>query len=221
MVLLVLIAFDAIARTEPPSSVVWAPPPPVQFASNSARVTEAARRTLAAYASMARRKRHVRLSITGFTDERGAARVNRELSMRRALAVQRVLLDLGVSETQMDVHGGGEMPGDAGARRVDILVSVIGPVTFRALPFGGKAPIRLVIYLPDFAPRSVRLRLLARGAAVAERTIASNGRVDVADLAALLRYRDTADLEVSVSPVDGAWPVIAIGEGDARAIRLP
>ena len=220
MVVLAAMSPELAALTEPPSVVVWAPPPPVRFASGSARVMKEDRRFLAAWATMARAKPRVRLSITGYCDERGSAADNRALSMRRAVAVQRALAELGVSESQMSVRAGGETGGGASARRADIQVSVRGPVTFRAIPFGGKARVRLVIYnLPDDAPRTLRLRVPARGAVVSQ--LAPPGRIGIADVAALLGVRGTADLEVSVSPGEGGWPVVAIGEGETRVVRLP
>lgn len=220
LVLTTAVGQRAAASTEVPSSVVWAPPPPIQFELGSAVVPPGARSTLRSLAATAR-PRGVRLHLTGFADTRGAADANRELSRRRAIAVKRALVELGVAERQIIVTAHGETVGGARARRVELGVSMEGPATFRAVPFGS-GRVRLVIYLRDGVARTARLRVLQRAQVVGEATVATPHRIDVADVAQLLQRRvdGPADLEVLVSPDGGHWPVVAIEDASGIVKRI-
>ena len=91
----------------------------IYFATNSAHLTTAARALLREKAAILERNPALTLTLTGHADARGAADYNQRLSERRAEAVQRFLVELGIATQRLTSEGRGEeapaMPG-AGER---------------------------------------------------------------------------------------------------------
>jgi outer membrane protein OmpA-like peptidoglycan-associated protein len=136
----------AVATTTPPSSTTRAPSTTsrstvasttkttaskatnftVQFASESASLSDAARATLTTVATKIRSLPNgTRVTLTGVADNRGNAATNEKLSRDRAAAVKAALLDLGAKNATYDIVAKGEEVGaDLNkARRVDIVIT--------------------------------------------------------------------------------------------------
>jgi peptidoglycan-associated lipoprotein len=80
----------------------------IYFATNSAHLTAAARALLREKAAILARNPALTLTLTGHADARGAADYNQQLSERRAAAVQRFLVSLGVDVGRLTSDGRGE-----------------------------------------------------------------------------------------------------------------
>ena len=80
----------------------------IYFATNSAHLTNASRALLREKASILQRNPALTLTLTGHADARGAAEYNQRLSERRAAAVQRFLLELGIESERLTSEGRGE-----------------------------------------------------------------------------------------------------------------
>jgi peptidoglycan-associated lipoprotein len=80
----------------------------VYFAFNSAQLTTTSRALLREKAAILARNPSLILTLTGHADARGPADYNQRLSERRAAAVQRFLLELGISSERLTVQGRGE-----------------------------------------------------------------------------------------------------------------
>jgi peptidoglycan-associated lipoprotein len=80
----------------------------IYFATNSAHLTTASRALLREKASILQRNPALTLTLTGHADARGAAEYNQRLSERRAAAVQRFLLELGIESERLTSEGRGE-----------------------------------------------------------------------------------------------------------------
>ena len=80
----------------------------IYFATNSAHLTNASRALLREKASILQRNPALTLTLTGHADARGAADYNQRLSERRAAAVQRFLLELGIESERLTSEGRGE-----------------------------------------------------------------------------------------------------------------
>lgn len=80
----------------------------IYFATNSAHLTTASRALLREKASILQRNPALTLTLTGHADARGAADYNQRLSERRAAAVQRFLLELGIESERLTSEGRGE-----------------------------------------------------------------------------------------------------------------
>jgi outer membrane protein OmpA-like peptidoglycan-associated protein len=80
----------------------------VQFATNSATLTDAGKATLDELADTAKRLKFVAGAVVGHTDDTGSAAYNQRLSERRAATVARYLEDKGISESRLAVSGAGE-----------------------------------------------------------------------------------------------------------------
>jgi outer membrane protein OmpA-like peptidoglycan-associated protein len=80
----------------------------IYFSTNSAHLTSAARALLREKAAILVRNPALTLTLTGHADARGAADYNQRLSERRAAAVQRFLVDLGVGSERLTSEGRGE-----------------------------------------------------------------------------------------------------------------
>ncbi|HJR67058.1 MAG TPA: OmpA family protein [Gemmatimonadaceae bacterium] len=80
----------------------------IYFATNSAHLTNAARTLLREKAAILARNPALTLTLTGHADARGAADYNQRLSERRAAAVQRFLLGLGIDAERLTSEGRGE-----------------------------------------------------------------------------------------------------------------
>ncbi len=90
----------------------------LHFASNRAEVREEARQRLADVAEAARLSNGV-VKVLAYADARGSARYNGKLSLRRAEAVRRELLALGLEPRQVEVRGRGESEPVASNRTAD------------------------------------------------------------------------------------------------------
>ena len=77
--------------------------------TNSAHLTSAARALLREKAAILARNPALTLTLTGHADSRGAADYNQRLSERRATAVQRFLVELGVDSQRLTSEGRGEV----------------------------------------------------------------------------------------------------------------
>lgn len=103
----------------PPPPVVEEPPPPppvrqrivlrgVNFDFNSSEIRSDSRPVLEQAATLLSEHPEVRVRIEGFTDDIGSEAYNQALSVRRAEAVYRYLVNLGVAPERLTVHGFGE-----------------------------------------------------------------------------------------------------------------
>ena len=104
----------------------------IYFSTNSAHLTTAARALLREKAAILQRNPGLTLTLTGHADARGAADYNQQLSERRATAVQRFLVELGIPSERLTSDGRGEeVPAVEGSgervwqrnRRVEFLIS--------------------------------------------------------------------------------------------------
>jgi peptidoglycan-associated lipoprotein len=80
----------------------------IYFATNSAHLTSATRALLREKAAILARHSGLTLTLTGHADARGPSDYNQRLSERRAAAVQRFLLDLGIAADRLTSEGRGE-----------------------------------------------------------------------------------------------------------------
>jgi outer membrane protein OmpA-like peptidoglycan-associated protein len=104
----------------------------IYFSTNSAHLTTAARALLREKAAILARNPALTLTLTGHADSRGAADYNQRLSERRAAAVQRFLVEVGVESERLTTEGRGEeAPAAEGSgervwqrnRRVEFVIS--------------------------------------------------------------------------------------------------
>src|SRR5688572_25320502 len=104
----------------------------IYFAFNSAHLTTASRALLREKAAILARNPSLTLTLTGHADARGPANYNQQLSERRAAAVQRFLVELGITPERLTSEGRGEeAPAVQGSgepvwqrnRRVEFLIS--------------------------------------------------------------------------------------------------
>jgi peptidoglycan-associated lipoprotein len=89
--------------TEPSSP--WAP---VRFEFNEHKLSVPAQQTLNTLAECIKAKPNTKLVVEGHADERGTEEFNLQLSNRRAAAVKRYLMDLGVKDGDLETVGYGE-----------------------------------------------------------------------------------------------------------------
>ena len=80
----------------------------IYFATNSAHLTTASRALLREKAAILARNSSLTLTLTGHADARGPTNYNQRLSERRAAAVQRFLLELGIAPDRLTSEGRGE-----------------------------------------------------------------------------------------------------------------
>jgi outer membrane protein OmpA-like peptidoglycan-associated protein len=104
----------------------------IYFLFNSAHLTAASRALLREKAAILARNPSLTLTLTGHADARGPADYNQRLSERRAAAVQRFLVELGITPERLTSEGRGEeAPAEQGTgervwqrnRRVEFLIS--------------------------------------------------------------------------------------------------
>jgi peptidoglycan-associated lipoprotein len=104
----------------------------VYFAFNSAHLSAASRALLREKAAILARNPALTLTLTGHADARGPANYNQRLSERRATAVQRLLVELGIAPERLTSEGRGEeVPAVQGTgervwqrnRRVEFLIA--------------------------------------------------------------------------------------------------
>jgi outer membrane protein OmpA-like peptidoglycan-associated protein len=104
----------------------------VYFATNSANLTTASRALLREKAAILARNSALAVALTGHADVRGTADYNQRLSERRAAAVKRFLVELGVTPERLTSEGrGAESPAAQGSgerawrlnRRVEFAIS--------------------------------------------------------------------------------------------------
>lgn len=104
----------------------------IYFSTNSAHLTNATRALLREKAAILARNPALTLTLTGHADARGAADYNQKLSERRAAAVQRFLVELGIQAERLTSEGRGEeAPAMEGSgervwqrnRRVEFMIS--------------------------------------------------------------------------------------------------
>src|SRR5688500_6060806 len=80
----------------------------VHFALNRSELTAEAPRTLAADAKRLLENPTLRIRVEGHADERGSTEYNLALSDRRATAIRRYLMDLGVASDRIETLAFGE-----------------------------------------------------------------------------------------------------------------
>jgi outer membrane protein OmpA-like peptidoglycan-associated protein len=104
----------------------------IYFSFNSAHLTAASRALLREKAAILARNPALTLTLTGHADARGPSDYNQRLSERRAAAVQRFLVELGIAPERLTSEGRGEeAPAEQGTgervwqrnRRVEFLLS--------------------------------------------------------------------------------------------------
>lgn len=113
----------------------------VLFNTDQAVLTEGGQRTIRKLADVLKQNPDRNVMVEGFTDSTGTSAHNLELSQRRAEAVRRALMGMGVEGTRVATRGYGEAYPVAGNdsagnrqlnRRVEIVLSEAGrPVTSR------------------------------------------------------------------------------------------
>ncbi len=79
------------------------------FASNGTRLSDAARTQLEPVARVLEEYDRTRISIFGYTDDIGEEAYNQQLSVRRARALARLLVDSGVAPERLFIVGYGEL----------------------------------------------------------------------------------------------------------------
>lgn len=85
----------------------------VYFGFNAYTLTEAARRILQGHAEWLKKNSSVRLEVAGHCDQRGSVEYNLSLGERRALAVKKFLVDLGVAANRISIISyGHQRPSD-------------------------------------------------------------------------------------------------------------
>ena len=80
----------------------------IYFSTNSAHLTTASRALLREKAAILARNPALTLTLTGHADARGGADYNQRLSERRSAAVQRFLVELGITPERLTSEGRGE-----------------------------------------------------------------------------------------------------------------
>ncbi|HEU4619745.1 MAG TPA: OmpA family protein [Gammaproteobacteria bacterium] len=104
----------------------------VQFATGTADLSSGARERLARFSGIVASYPDLKFVVEGHTDNVGSDATNKELSLRRAIAVRDYLIGQGVAASKIDVEGfGSSRPvgdnstadGRARNRRVDIVIS--------------------------------------------------------------------------------------------------
>ena len=82
---------------------------PLRFRTNSAKIVGDSHEALAEVAALMTQYPETSVAIEGHTDDRGPAAYNLKLSLRRADAVARILIDdLGIDAARVATHGYGE-----------------------------------------------------------------------------------------------------------------
>ncbi len=79
------------------------------FASNGTRLSDTARTQLEPVARVLEEYDRTRISIFGYTDDVGEEAYNQQLSVRRARAIARLLVDSGVTPERLFIVGYGEL----------------------------------------------------------------------------------------------------------------
>lgn len=95
----------------------------VYFESGKIELSDGAKETLRKVANAMLSRAQWELTLTGFTDSKGNAATNKQLSMRRAMAVKNYLVQNGVPYEHTHIAAAGEIsdgPDDAHNRRVEI-----------------------------------------------------------------------------------------------------
>lgn len=104
----------------------------VQFATGTATLGAPGRESLATFAGVVASYPGLRIKVEGHTDNVGSEAINRELSLKRAIAVRDFLIGKGIAASSIDVDGlGASMPigdnatadGRARNRRVELVIS--------------------------------------------------------------------------------------------------
>jgi len=80
----------------------------INFANNSAKITEASAQMLDKYATFLTTYSNYSAKIVGYTDNTGSAKYNQKLSQKRAEAVVKALIERGVNPAQLEAVGMGE-----------------------------------------------------------------------------------------------------------------
>ncbi|EAU55751.1 OmpA family protein [Mariprofundus ferrooxydans] len=125
-------AGNIVVQRETPQALKLTLSRDAAFASGSNELSEQGKQTLDDVATLLKRYKKTRLTITGHTDSTGTALFNQSLSERRALAVASYMISKGVSADRIASSGMGESspayPNDSAAnraknRRVEILIT--------------------------------------------------------------------------------------------------
>jgi outer membrane protein OmpA-like peptidoglycan-associated protein len=80
----------------------------VFFDFDKSDITPEARQIIEQAAAAAKSQGSARIDLTGHTDTVGTAEYNQKLSVRRAVAVKKVLLELGIASDEIGVTGKGK-----------------------------------------------------------------------------------------------------------------
>ncbi|MBN2815579.1 MAG: TolC family outer membrane protein [Campylobacterales bacterium] len=81
----------------------------INFKYNSDTIEKASYSNIVKFAEFAKNNPMYKLKVIGHTSMKGDADLNMKLSLKRAIAVQRELIKLGVNEEKLSVEGRGEM----------------------------------------------------------------------------------------------------------------
>ncbi len=85
----------------------------VYFGFNQYTITGAARRILQGHAEWLKKNRSIKVEVAGHCDQRGSVEYNLSLGERRALAIKKFLIDLGVSASRISIISyGHQRPAD-------------------------------------------------------------------------------------------------------------
>ncbi len=129
------LAGDSVNATRHVNDISITFPGALTFPSNSASIHESAKRSLALVATTLREFQKTLVMVEGHTDNRGDAEYNQQLSEKRALAIGKYFVELGVAANRLLIIGvGADRPvgdnqtpaGRSQNRRVEIILQ---PVT--------------------------------------------------------------------------------------------
>ena len=96
------------ASCSTPASDPASPWAPIRFEFNEHKLSAPAQQTLSNLADCIRAVPNTKVTVEGHADERGTEEFNLQLSNRRAAAVKRYLMDLGIKDNDLETVGYGE-----------------------------------------------------------------------------------------------------------------
>lgn len=114
---------------------------PVNFQFDRAELTEPSKRTLDEIAARLNARPDLKVTIQGYTDDRGTERYNEQLGQRRAQAVRDYLANKGIQPQRVEIASGGEAQ----------------PVADNATPDGRAHNRRAEVSAQDTRPQNMRI----------------------------------------------------------------
>jgi adhesin transport system outer membrane protein len=80
----------------------------VNFAYYSDKIDEKSRANIERFANFAKKNKQYKIHVVGHTSSKGDAELNKRLSLKRAKAVKKALVELGIDENRITTEGRGE-----------------------------------------------------------------------------------------------------------------